>query len=251
MEERSVQYGNTTLWYTVVRSRRRTLGIEVHPDARLELRAPLEAATGKLDAMVLRKARWIVRQQDFFRGFLPAAPAKEYVSGETHRYLGRQYRLKVHAATDREEVKLIGGRIHIRARHPKDADRVRSLLAAWYRVHAERRFKAAVDKAIPLFRKYKVNRPRVRIQQLKKRWGSCSPKGIILLNPELMKAPGPCIDYVVVHELCHLVHPDHSKRFYDLLGRAMPDWEKWKMRLEETGYPDVPSLHGQFAGHSS
>ncbi len=234
MEERHVQYGNTTLWYRLLRSDRRTLGIAVHPDAQVVLHAPLNAPAAKVDAMVLRKARWIVRQQDFFRGFLPAAPAKEYVSGETHRYLGRQYRLKVHAATGREEVKLIGGRIHIHARHPKDADRVRGLLAAWYRTHAARRFGLAVDNAMPLFRKYKINRPRVCIQQLKKRWGSCTPGGMILLNPELMKAPGPCIDYVVVHELCHLVHADHSKHFYDLLGRLMPDWERWKKRLEET-----------------
>lgn len=234
MEERRVQYGNTTLWYSIVRTDRRTVGIEVHPDARLELRVPRQAPVAKLDALVLHRASWIVRQQEFFRGFLPVAPAKEYVSGESHSYLGKQYRLKVHPTKGREEVKLIGGRIHIHGRHPKDADRVRGLLAAWYRKHAERRFNTTVDEAMPLFRKYRIERPQVQVRTLKKRWGSCTHSGIILLNPELMKAPGICIHYVVVHELCHLIHPDHSKRFYDLLNRTLPDWGRWKKRLEET-----------------
>lgn len=232
MEERSVQYGTTTVWYTLVRSDRRTLGIEVHPDARVELRAPLNAEVAKVDELVLRKARWIVRQQDFFRSFLPAAPAKEYVSGESHRYLGKQYRLKVHATQGDEEVKLLSGRIHIHTHHPKDAEHVRGLLSGWYRSHAVARFEQAVDKAMPLFKKHGITRPAVRVQHMRKRWGSCTPKGTILLNPELIQAPGTCIDYVVVHELCHLVHPDHGPSFYRLLDRTMPAWSKWKRRLE-------------------
>ncbi len=232
MEERSVAYGNTVLCYTLVRTGRRTLGITVHPDARIELRAPMGLAAAKADGQVLRKARWIVRQQEFFSAFLPASPTKEYVSGETHRYLGRQYRLKVHATEGATAVKLLGARIHIHARHPKDADHVRSLLAAWYRGRAEVRFNEAVDDAMPLFRKHGILRPEVRLRQMAKRWGSCTPGGSILLNPELITKPVRCIHYVVVHEMCHLVHPDHSKAFYSLLDRIMPDWKKWKERLE-------------------
>lgn len=232
MEERSVQYGTTTVWYTLVRSDRRTLGIEVLPDARVELRAPLNAEVAKVDELVLRKARWIVRQQDFFRSFLPATPAKQYVSGESHRYLGRQYRLKVQPSTGGEEVKLLGGRIHVHTLHPKDPEHVRGLLSGWYRSHAVARFEQAVDKAMPLFKKYGIARPAVRVQHMRKRWGSCTPKGTILLNPELIQAPGACIDYVVVHELCHLVHPDHGPRFVKLLDRTLPEWKTWKERLE-------------------
>jgi predicted metal-dependent hydrolase len=233
MEERSIRYGTTTVWYTLVRSDRRTLGFVIHPDARVELRAPQAATPEAVDALVLKKARWIVRQQDFFRAFLPAAPAKEYVSGETHRYLGKQYRLKVHPSTTLEEVKLHGGRIHIHTHHPKDAEHVRGLLAGWYRSHATTRFELAVVKAMPLFKKHGIAKPTVRVHRLRKRWGSCTPKGIILLNPDLVQAPGHCIDYVVVHELCHLVHPDHSTAFYNLLDRVMPEWKKWKERLEQ------------------
>jgi predicted metal-dependent hydrolase len=133
-----------------------------------------------------------------------------------------------------EEVRLLGGRIHIHTQHPRDAAHVRGLLSGWYRSHAMVRFERAVDKAMPLFKKHHIKRPIVRAQHMRKRWGSCTPKGTILLNPELIQAPGACIDYVVVHELCHLVYPDHGADFTKLLARVLPNWKKWKARLEES-----------------
>lgn len=232
MEERSVQYGRTTLWYNLVRTPRRTLGFVIHPDTRVELRAPHHSKLEEVDKLVLRKAAWIVRQQDFFRTFLPVSPPREYVSGETHHYLGKQYRLKIHHTTSTEEVKLTGGRIHIHTHHPEDARYIAGLLAGWYRPKAAARFEQAVDLAMSLLHKYKVQRPPVTVQRMSKRWGSCTPKGRILLNPELIKTTGRCIDYVVIHELCHLIHPDHSGNYYKLLDRVMPDWKKWKGKLD-------------------
>lgn len=233
IEERIVQYGNTHLRYDLVRTDRRTLGFVVHPDTRVELRAPLQADAAEVDRRVLRKAAWIVRQQRQFRNFLPVQPPKEYVSGETHRYLGKQYRLQVHATQGKGMVKLIGGRLHVHARHPRDPEQVAGLLAAWYRAKARIRFAQAVDKAALALRKHGVERPPVQLRHMTRRWGSCTPGGRILLNPELIRKPGPCIDYVAMHELCHLVHPDHGRAFYALLDRSLPDWKKWKGRLEE------------------
>ncbi len=232
MEERSVQYGRTTVRYTLVRTPRRTLGFVVHPDTRVEMRAPHHAEAEKVDQFVLRRASWIVRQQDYFRSFLPVTPPREYVSGETHHYLGKQYRLKVHATAGVEAVKLSGGRIHVHTHHPQDRDHVAGLLAGWYRPKAIARFEQGVDEAMGALKKYKIARPEVIVRRMSMRWGSCTPKGRIMLNPELIKAPGRCIDYVVIHELCHLVHPDHSAKYYALLDRAMPDWRRWKDKLE-------------------
>lgn len=227
-----MQYGNTTVWYQLVRTDRRTLGFVVHPDTRVELRVPKHADVTKVDELVLKKAAWIRRQQDFFRAFLPLTPPREYVSGETHRYLGKQYRLKVHASKDDEQVKLIGGRLHVHTHHPKDALHVAGLLAGWYRAKATARFEQAVDHAMDVLRKQKLTRPPVIVRRMSMRWGSCTPKGRIMLNPDLIQAPGRCIEYVVIHELCHLVHPDHSAAFYKLLDRVMPDWKRWKGKLE-------------------
>jgi predicted metal-dependent hydrolase len=121
MEERSVQYGTTTVWYTMVRASRRTLGLMVRPDAHVEVRAPLNADVTKVDELVLRKARWIVRQQDY----LPLLPADHScqantLAGKAHRYLGKQYRLKVHAYNKAyEEVKL-SGRSHPHPHPPSE-----------------------------------------------------------------------------------------------------------------------------------
>ncbi len=87
------------------------------------------------------------------------------------------------------------------------------VLAGLVPPHAIARFEQAVDKAMPLFKKHGIARPAIRVQHMRKRWGSCTPKGTIMLNPDLIRAPGPCIDYVVIHELCHLVHPDHGRAF--------------------------------------
>lgn len=233
IEERAVQYGNTRLHYDLVRTDRRTLGFVVHPDTRVELRAPLQADAAEVDRRVLRKAAWILRQQRQFRSFLSVQPPKDYVSGETHRYLGKQYRLKVHPTAGASTVKLIGGRLHVHARHPRDPEHVAGLLAAWYRAKARIRFAQAVDKAVAVLTKHGVEQPVLEIRRMARRWGSCTPGGRILLNPELIQKPGPCIDYVAMHELCHLVHPDHSRAFYALLDRSMPDWKKWKAKLEE------------------
>ena len=88
------------------------------------------------------------------------------------------------------------------------------------------------EKLIQKFKKYKVEPSGIYIQNMPKRWGSCTHKGKIILNPELIKAPKPCIEYVIIHELCHLIHHDHTKNFFDLQTKEMPDWQKWKTKLE-------------------
>jgi len=86
---------------------------------------------------------------------------------------------------------------------------------------------------LPGFKQFNLESPSWEIKRMAKRWGSCTPKGKILLNPELIKAPGRCIEYVIVHELCHLVYHSHNKDFYNLQKQIMPNWEKWKKRLEK------------------
>ena len=83
-----------------------------------------------------------------------------------------------------------------------------------------------------IFEKYGVTPSSLYIQEMENRWGSCTPKGKIILNAQLIKVPRPCIEYVITHELCHLVHPDHTKAFWELLQKEMPDWERWKNKLE-------------------
>ena len=106
----------------------------------------------------------------------------------------------------------------------------------WYRERAKVKFAEIAEPIIQQFKKYGVEPKSLYIQVMENRWGSCTPKGKIILNTELIKAPKPCIEYVITHEMCHLLHKNHTKSFYELLHNEMPDWEKWKSKLEKFMY---------------
>ncbi len=227
----SVRYGTKTIEFQIRRARRKTLAIEVHPDSTVILIAPEETSIEDLKAKVIKRAKWIVKQQEYFEQFLPHTPSRDYVSGETHYYLGRRYILKV-ISENSNAVKLKAGQIMVYTTNPSPS-KVKSLLAAWYYNHAKNKFETVLQEVKPKFQQDDISIGDLQIQRMKKRWGSCTSNGKITLNPELIKAPTKCIEYVIIHELCHIKVPNHSKAFYNLLEEKLPNWEKWKMRLEK------------------
>lgn len=230
----TVTYGTREIAFHVTRADRKTLGLEVHPSGAVEVRAPLKAPQAEVRARVLRRARWIARQQRHFAEIVRDLPPKEYVNGETHRYLGRQYRLKVIPleGEGEERVRLSGRYFEIHTRRPDDASRTQALLDGWYREKAAVRLRERFVHGCDAMARYGVEPPPLAIRRMKRRWGSCTAAGRVLLHPDLVRAPTACIDYVVLHELCHLVHPHHGRTFYALLGRVLPDWRERKGRLD-------------------
>jgi len=229
----AITYGNTLLDFSIQWSKRKSLAIEVHPDLSIKVIAPMDAELPAIQEKVLKRAGWIIKQQHFFEQFLPRTPAREYVSGESHFYLGKKYVLKV-KASDQNMVKLKGGELMVFANEKADKQMVKRLLNDWYYKHAKRKFNACIVESVKKFSNYGIAQdPPLVVKRMNKRWGSCTPKGRIILNPEVIKTPSKCIEYVVIHELCHLIHPNHSKAFYELQSEIMPDWEKWKLRLEK------------------
>lgn len=227
----SINYGNKIIDFSLLRSNRKTMGITVHPNLDVVVTAPEQAGMEKILDKVGKKGRWIVRQQRYFKSFLPQNPPREYVSGETHLYLGKQYKLKIIRAKH-NQVKLIRGKLEVRCNSGRIPEHVKNLLSSWYKSHAEYRFNKSLKDQITLFNGQLNELPNLEIKRMSRRWGSCTPKGKIVINPEIIKAPSRCIDYVILHELCHLVHHNHGKEFYQLQERLMPDWKKWKERLE-------------------
>lgn len=227
-----IKYGTSIIRYSVSRSNRKTLAIEVHPDLSIKVVAPQKVTISAIQEKILKRAQWIRKQQHYFEQFLPRTPEREYVSGETHYYLGRQYILRVRKSTE-DSVKLKGGELLVKTDSPQSKDQVKQMLANWYYHHALRKFEESITEALKNFKSYKLERPQLIIRRMPRRWGSCTPNGRVILNPEIIKAPSKCIDYVVVHELCHLIHHNHSQAFFDLQLKVMPDWEKWKLRLEK------------------
>jgi hypothetical protein len=227
----SIAYGKETIRFSLSYSHRKTLAISVHPDLSVTVTAPQGTKLEAVKQKVRKQAAWILKQRNYFSQFLPEQPPRQFISGETHLYLGRQYRLKVVEGAD-ESVKLKGGWIHVQVERKSDAQRIKALFEEWMLRRARERFRLSLEKCLEKMRRHEIAEPPLRIRKMKKRWGSCTARGAINLNIELIKAPSHCIDYVVTHELCHLKYPDHGKRFYDLLDRVMPDWEARKQRLE-------------------
>lgn len=229
-ETHDITFGGKRIEFQLRHSTRKTLGITVRSDASVMVTAPLDAELETVKSKVRKRAVWIRRQQQFFADFLPTLPARRFVSGETHCYLGRQYRLKVVEAA-KPSVKLKGRFLCVQTPRKRDTDHVRTLVRGWYLSHAEDRFGRSLADGVKRLGG-RVAAPRMLLRRMPQRWGSWTKRGVVYLNPELILAPPSCIDYVVTHELCHAVHGNHGKKFYELLRRVMPDWKTRKARLE-------------------
>lgn len=205
--------------------------IKVHPDCTVQISATPDVPDEALVQAAKKRGRWIYEQLRTFRAQLEHVKPREYVSGESHYYLGRQYLLKVNVEPSAvQSVKLYRGKLEVSVRE-RNAERIKSLLEGWYKGKAKEVFKSRLE-AIMAQAIWVEKAPELRILTMQTQWGSCSPNGRITLNPLLVKAPRECIDYVILHELCHIAEHNHSERFYRLLSQVMPKWEKTKSKLD-------------------
>lgn len=146
--------------------------------------------------------------------------------------LGRQYRLRIAERMPSTMVGIIGEYLEVLLRTPYSPDAVQRALKTWYLAEAKRVLGQELDAAAKLMRKHGVARPEFKLREMTGRWGSCTSAGVLMLNPILVKVPVHCIRYVLLHELCHLLHHDHGAEFFHLLGRVAPDWIQTKRTLE-------------------
>jgi len=232
MEQQKIfQYGNTTILYTLTYTDRSTLAIHVCPDLSVQVEAPLKSDPQEIEKRLQKRAGWVVRQQNKFRKYSLDFPPRQYISGETHRYLGQQYRLKVNLdPAQPESVQLDREQLRVAVR--KNKTRAKKLVDTWYRQRAYEVFQERLLQWYPHFERFGFPMPELTVRQMRSRWGSCTPQGKITINLKLIMVPKQLIDYVIVHELCHRVEHNHSKAFYQLLGRIMPDWKERKEMLE-------------------
>ncbi len=231
-EQHRLMVGSQVIDYVITRRQRKTLEIAVEPNATVVVAAPLDASLDAIEMRLRRRAAWIMRQQRYFTQFLPRTPERRFISGETHLYLGRQYRLKV-VPHVQETVKLLRGFIVVQTHRPCRAEITHELVEAWYRARAHIKFAERIEFNLGRFPDPEAFRPRgLIVRQIRQRWGSMSPAGRLLLNRRLIEAPVDAIDYVITHELYHIAEPHHGAAFYELLDRVLPDWERRKQRLE-------------------
>lgn len=233
----NVSYGDEVISFEVIeRPARKTLGIEVHPDGSVLVLAPTGCDDATVEEKIQLRASWISRQLAMFSRYERHTAPRQYLSGESHRYLGRQYRLRVVANDERlskAQVKLTRGEILVASQGPLPPEKVKELLRRWYLVRAKEIYAQVLDDVFDVFARQGNEKPRISVREMRSRWGSLSPGGQMTLNSRLVQAPRPCIEYVIVHELCHITHRDHDAGFYSMLGQVMPDWQARKHRLEE------------------
>lgn len=225
------QYGSRTIQFRLERRNVKSLAISVHPAGLVEVVAPLKAGAEEIERRVSRKARWVLKQQRQFAVILGLPTGRKSRSGESIRYLGRQYRLRIRQG-EQESIKLTRGGLEVVTHSNSRADKAARLIAAWMADRAREKLTERFQRCVKLVDGIGIKGGQCSIRRMPRRWGSCTRRGRVLLNPTLISASVDCIDYVIIHELCHLRCHHHRPEFYKLLSQILPDWKRRKARLE-------------------
>lgn len=236
-ERSEIQFGLTTIPFLVRRSNRRTtVALTVEPPGKLVVTAPPNTSITRLNGLVRNKARWVVERIKRTSDVPPAHPHREFVSGETVLYLGRQYRLKVVSGGEGETAALHGQWFHVpvpgHLHGGERAQAVRHALRAWLKSHAESRLPL---RLAALCKRFGIDVPPIVVREQRKRWGSCDTKGTLRINWRVIQAAPSLIDYVLVHELVHLRHQNHTRAFWAEVERMMPEYEQRRRELRRIG----------------
>lgn len=223
-----------TVEYAIVRGRRRSWAVQVRPDGRVEVRIPEWMSDAEAHRHAQEHAAWVFRQLDKAVRHPKAPVPVRFADGEALSYRGGTYTLRLRAGMPiRAELKEDERELWLTLPPPVESpERVRRQLLDWYAERARALFPARVTACLERAAKEGFRTvSSLTIRAAKTRWGSCGADGHVMLNSLLAQAPDECVDYVVMHELCHLRELNHSERFYAILTRLMPDWKVQRERL--------------------
>ncbi len=232
---RSFHHDGRTVEFELVRSDRRTLGLTVGRDGAVVARAPRRAREEDVVRWVAGHADWILRKQRNVAERAVLTPPRRFLDGELHLYLGREYRLTIErggAERGPERVRFDGREFRVALDQDAPPERVAQLMDAWYMRRARTVLAERLDACWASFPGDGLPKPALRVKRMRSRWGSMSPAGAMSLRLDLVRAPVECIDYVILHELCHLLHRGHGREFWAMVGALVPDWKDRRKRLE-------------------
>lgn len=211
----------------IARKKIKNSNLKVRPNFTVELSVPESASQEYIDSFLEKKKDWIEKQIQFFKDNLINETEKKYISGESVKYLGKNYRLKVHKGKEKY-VKFMRGYIHLYCLENSDLEAKKELLQNWLKERAKDKIMTIVNKYLDKLEEI----PHIKFRDMKTRWGSCnSEKKRIIFNWKLIEKSPYGIEYVIVHELVHLKYNNHSKSFFKYLSVKLPDWEKRRESL--------------------
>jgi predicted metal-dependent hydrolase len=229
----SFKYGTTNIAFNVEYKNRKTMEIAVEPPNIITVTAPMGISEEIIVEKVRCKANWIIQKIYSYKHMNYQSLNREFVNGESFMYLGRSYSLQImlDLRIKKPEVKLFRGKFIVTA-NDKNEEVIKKAMEEWYRG----RSKVIIEQRIKYYQRFfNIIPSGVKIKEQKKRWGSCTSKNELLFNWRCIMAKSNALDYIVVHEMCHMYHKDHSKEFWGLLASIMPDYEVRKEWLKNYG----------------
>lgn len=231
-EIRKVQGQERVFQYILTRKPVKNLNMRVKPNGEIHVSAHRLVPVKYIDHFVLSHEKTLIKALDKYEKIrYNKQQPLQYVSGEKVKYLGQELHLLVENGRI-EEVEKCGQFLFLRVRDTLDFARKERVIKKWLKKMQWEVFEKICEEIYPLFKPYGVKYPLLKIRNMKSRWGSCQPqKGIITLNGNMITAPREAIEYVVLHEFAHFIHPNHSKDFYTLVEQMMPDWKARKAML--------------------
>ena len=218
--------------YKVIYSRRRSIGISVGPDSGVTVRAPYRTSLKTIEKMVVSKLVWINKHLDNYRSAVRIDNRKPYADGATVLFRGKEFQIRI-IELKTYSVRQSENNIEIGLRNISEKEKAGLLLERWFKGVAEKIFREKFEEILIRFRNYNFSPSEFTVRALKRRWGSCSSKGKITISSELVKLDDIYLEYVILHELCHLRHHNHGKEFYKLLSEVFPDWKRRRGELRK------------------
>lgn len=232
--QRTILFEGREIIYQLEAKPVQNINLRIRKDGTVFVSANPAVPAAEVDAFVCRKGNYVLNAVGQFQAQAQYRPQpKQYVSGETFYIQGRGIRLRVSQAT-KDSVHSDGVYMDLALKNPEDFEKKKRLVERYLDQQCRSVFGEIMDEIYPVFRKYGIGMPRLRIRNMETRWGSCTAsKGTVTLNKRLLEAPRNCIEYVVTHEFCHFIHPNHSRQFYSFLTTLMPDWKERKALLDK------------------
>jgi predicted metal-dependent hydrolase len=220
------------IYYKIIYSKRRSISISISPHNGVVIRAPKGISPEKIDRFVNEKSSWIKKYIDSYSCSVSINYGKKYIDGEYHYYMGKEYVLKL-ILSNKPYIRVYEDIIEAGIKDINDNTKVKALLDKWYREQAIIRFLQYFNSILQRYENYQFNPSEFVVRPTKSRWGSCSSKGRISISSELIKLDEKFYEYIIIHELCHLKHPNHGKGFYTLLEEILPDYKEVRKELRK------------------
>lgn len=228
-----IKYNDRTIKFSVEYRKRKSLAIQIKGSNDVRVLAPNSLTHQQILETVESKAKWIVGKLDIVSQREQLTVPKQYVDCELFSYLDKEYKLviSVNKQISQPEVVLEFSELHVISRSATKPN-IKAILIQWYKVQA---MKLLAERVALYSKKIGVQPTKISLSNAQKRWGSCSSKASLLVNWRLIMAPLEIFDYVVVHELCHLVHLNHSRDYWDLVRSIIPNYQQYKQWLKDNG----------------